>query len=86
MKRIYTNEEIKHAQEKLEQFLPDKKVCDGALFSKFYNTHINQNFTQKDLKRINVLKCHFETCNFKATAGTGSKFKQVKFDILRFFY
>ncbi len=80
MKRIYTNEEIKHAQEKLEQFLPDKKVCDGALFSKFYNTHINQNFTQKDLKRINVLKCHFETCNFKATAGTGSKFKQVKFD------
>lgn len=80
MKKLYNGEQVKNAQKKLANLLPEKDVCNGQLFMKFYHARISNDFTRKDLKRINVVKCQFENCNFKAAAGTGSKFTKVQFD------
>lgn len=79
MEKLYNNDQIQVAISKLNTILPVSDVFDGQLFQKFYKATISQDFTQKDLKRININKCKFVNSSFKAAAGTGSKFTKVKF-------
>lgn len=79
MEKLFNNEQIQNAINKLDKILPVSDVFDGQLFQKFYKAKISQDFTQKDLKRVNIKKCQFINSNFKAAAGTGSKFTKVKF-------
>ena len=84
MNNIYKKEQIQQSVKKLNNILPDSDVYNGLLFQKFCNTKVSQDFTKKSLKRINVKKCHFIDCCFKAAAGTGSKFTNVYFDKCNF--
>lgn len=84
MKKLFNDEQIQNAINKLDKILPVSDVFDGQLFQKFYKAKISQDFTQKDLKRVNVKKCQFINSSFKAAAGTGSKFTKVKFENCNF--
>lgn len=79
MKKLYEKEQIQKAQLRIKDMLPDGDAIERVFSAQYFNTEISQDFTRKDLKRINVNKCKFVNSKFKGVAATGSKFLQVTF-------
>lgn len=80
MRKLFSDEQIQRATDKLKISLPDKDVNNGTLFRIFCSTTITNDFTAKSLKRITVEKTSFVDCNFNNVAATGSKFSNTKFE------
>lgn len=79
MKKTYTKKQINIALKNLKEKLPDNDVQNGTLFQVSHGINISSDFTRKSLKRIHATDCNFDKSIFKAAAGVGSKFSNVRF-------